>query len=649
MGVLEKTLERCRAAVLGGVPILYVKTDSDVFIRKLVLSQERPFLVLLGTGGEDQGVDAADRPLREARNPALRRLELCKNHAFGLPERNGGGLYAQMTTFADGVAADMPFLWTCKMPSGEARTDPEMLRRLEQYVVDHEDPSHPQHDALQASVVLLYSSDARLTPTLMTFTEVIDVGYPDEEEIREIIKQQADGDRAILENGDYLSALCTDFLGFTSEEIALTMRRIQATGSLDDSARVEGLIADRKRQKMEGGILEQAEANGRLGGMRRFREWLDAQKDPLRNSNAYMRSIGTPPPKGVLLCGIPGCGKSEAARAAARTLELPLLKMDIGSLMDKYQGVSEQKMRDALSLAEAMTPCVLWIDELDKGFSSVGTDNDTGSAARMFAYMLGWMQDNRKPCFIFATANDIGSLPKEFFRSGRFDALYAVYLPTALECAEILRECMLRAEEAAARATGRDHAELFEEKCMSSQLLEGVVNEDLVREDGSPRIVVGSDLQQVASMALRSLRNQAEGPIGHEQWREALRRVISGSAFRAYGDGEENVDSIAIGYCRMLRKGIPSTADAVLFQSADYHSENAREYDELKARPARDMSSRERKEHEERIKALEILQAECPPSFRSRYDRAVHACLRRRINELAPALERRERERMLVR
>ena len=164
-----------------------------------------------------------------------------------------------------------------------------------------------------------------------------------------------------------------------------------------------------------------------------------------------MRKNGTPPPKGVLLCGIPGCGKSEAAKFTAQILNLPLLKMDIGSLMDKYQGVSEQRMRDALKMAEAMAPCVLWIDELEKGFSGAGSNGDSSSFKRMFGYLLGWMQDNQKPCFIFATANDIGGLPKEFFRRGRFDGLYAVSPPTAPDCVSVFKSCLERSERNLAR------------------------------------------------------------------------------------------------------------------------------------------------------------------------------------------------------
>ena len=653
MSVLEQTLERCRSALLGGVPILYIKTDSDIFIRKLVSREESPLVVLLSNGGRKGTAAQRDqkrwRPIYELENPVDRQLQFCANYRNALP---GGenGIYSELYKAPKDESLLGPVLWVYKMPTPE-ESGPTGLRNifesLERYVVNHENPDHPQYAALQSSVVLLYSSAVTLSPMLQTCTEFIDVSYPDEEEIRQLIKAESGGDPNLVENEKYLSALCTDFLGFTSEEVAMTMQRILAVSSLENSREVESLIGQHKRQKMQGGILEQCESGGSIGGMRRFRSWLAQQVEPLKNSNSYMRKTGTPPPKGVLLCGIPGCGKSEAARTAAQVLELPLLKMDVGSLMDKYQGVSEQKMRDALKMAEAMAPCVLWIDELEKGFSGAGSSDDSASFKRMFGYMLGWMQDNKKPCFIFATANDIGGLPKEFFRSGRFDALYAVYLPTTEECVDIFRACMQRAEQNAARDRRVSPAEvrLFDGGCASGRLLRRVINETLVHSSGRPRIVVGSDIQQIVSLSLRSMAERS-GPISPEEWEKALRSVITAPAFTAYGDGEENVDSIAVSYCRMLRKGFIPTAEEELFRREDYHIEYAADYERLKQTPMASMSEEEQRRHQSALREHEILQ-DRSPVFSDRYDEAIYAYLQVRINEMALPLEKQERQRMM--
>lgn len=655
--VLHEVLQKCRSALLGGTPILYIKTDSDIFIRQLVSCEDEPLVVLLSSGGgqapgEEQELRRM-RPIYELRDPRDKQLKYCKNYREGVP-RVSSGLYPELYASEKDKAARRgmgPVLWSCKMPDGQGEEARKIHESLERYVADHEDPGHPQYLYLQSSVVLLYSSTVSLSPMLRGYTEVIDVGYPDEEEIRELIKSQSAGDPSVVENERYLDALCTDFKGFSAEEVTVTMQRIMAVTPLKDSKRVEQLILKRKRQRLEGGLLEQCAAEGDIGGMESFRAWLERQRDPLKNANSYKRSIGTLPPKGVLLCGIPGCGKSAAARFAAHTLELPLLKMDIGSLMDKYQGVSEQRMREALQMAKAMSPCVLWIDELEKGFSGASSGDDP-SFKRMFGYLLGWMQDNEEPCFIFATANDIGGLPKEFFRSGRFDALYAVYAPTAEECVGIFQVWMERAEKTVAKERHLERKEvcIFGQGCREAKLLRRVVNEALVRQDGTPRIVIGSDIQKIFSSALRTLGSKAVGgkAIGAQEWENALRDVIASPGFTAYGDGKENVDSIAISYCRMLRKGFIPTSDTVLFRTQDYHMEYAQRYERLKSVRTEAMGEEERRQHEQELRRWEVLQ-DRHTAFPDAYDRAVYAFLRARINEVAAPLEQRELEKMILR
>ena len=660
--VLHEVLRKCRNALLGRTPILYLKTDSDIFVRRLVSCEKDPLVVLLRScqkRSDDETVDERTlkqlRPIFEMTDPRDKQLRFCCNYKEALPRVEAGryrDLYLSVKDMAAGKLLG-PFLWVYKMPD-----DPEELkkiysdlRHLEQYAADHEDPRHPEYPALQNSVVLLYSSTVTLSPMLRTYTEVIDVEYPDEEEIRQLIKSESAGDPNLVENESYLDALCTDFKGFTAEEVAVTMQRIMAVTSLKNSRQVEGIISMRKRQRLEGGLLEQCDPDGDIGGMNVFRAWLEGQKKPLKNANSYKRSIGTLPPKGVLLCGIPGCGKSAAARFTAQTLELPLLKMDIGSLMDRYQGVSEQRMRDALKMAKAMSPCVLWIDELEKGFSGARSGDDA-SFKRMFGYLLGWMQDNEEPCFIFATANDIGGLPKEFFRSGRFDALYAVYLPTAAECVGIFQVCMDKAEKNVARERHmplRD-VHIFSPQCRSPELFRQIVNGALVRENGKPRIVIGSDIQQIFSSALRSLAGKlgSGNMISGTDWGNALRAVIASPSFNVYGDGEENVDSIAVSYCRMLRKGFIPTSDSVLFRTEDYHMEYAERYERLKRGFPAITDEAERKRRDQELRECEILQ-DWHPALPDRYDRAVYALLRERINEIAAPLERRERENLTMR
>jgi len=633
--VVDKIIEKCRNAILGGIPILYIKTDSDVLINKIIEDENRPLVQLL-CGNSSGGSRYSERPLSERKADGLRcRLNDAENYSNSLPNSFETISY--------------PHIWAFKMPGTEdASSYNSALRQLEKYVLAHEDKNHSRYNILQYSVVLLYSSNVNISPSLLPYTEFVDVEYPDENEIRNIILNESLNDPHLAGNDAYLSALCTSFSGFSNEDIVLTMQKIRATSSFEDSEAVEQIIYDRKKQKMEGGILEYYkldESDISIGGMTEYKTWLKKQIEPLKNSNIYSRTVGTTPPKGVLLCGIPGCGKSEAAKFTAHELGLPLLKMDVGNLMDKYQGVSEQRMREALKLAEAMSPCVLWIDELEKGFSGAGANKDSSSFQRMFGYMLGWMQDNKKPCFIFATANNIGDLPKEFFRSGRFDALYAVYLPTIDECVKIIQTCMDKTERRVAKLKRikKSDVVLFDKDCYSASLIREFIISELVRNN-IPRIVIGSDLKKITDTALRSLIEEEK--ITPSKWSNALKVAARESI--VYGDGQENIDSIAISYCRMLRKGFIPTGDRVLFDAKDYHIENIEQLKKLKSKRDFDMSDDEKQKHLEEIDAAQILQ-KSNKVFDNKYDEAVYDMLYSRINDFALYIEQVEREKMIGR
>lgn len=638
--VLKKVAGACRRAMLAGTPILYIKTDSSIFIRKLVLMDEKPLVVLVSDGGNMLDEAKIGRPIYELEDPQDRRPEHASNYKAGLPNIGTAAKIYNECNFG-------PAMWVHRM-SDDPATSASDIQKLEKFALDRENSCHPQYDMLQNSVVILYSLNPWISPMLRAYTEFIDVPLPDEEEIRQIVISASAGRLGQAE--ELLSSLCTYFLGFSEEEIITTVQQIMSVSRLEEmdgetlQRTMEDTIRLRKRQKMEGGLLEYCQLKDEIGGMDRYKEWLRGQIAPLKNANAYRRSVGTAPSKGVLLCGIPGCGKSAAAKFTAQELGLELLRMDVGSLMDRYQGVSEQKMRDALKLAEAVSPCVLWIDELEKGFSGAAGDGENGSFKRMFAYMLEWMQDNTTPCFIFATANDLGAMPKEFFRSGRFDALFAVYLPTAQKCADILRICMEKkhGEVARVRRIVPEQVSLFGKGCDDVGFLRRFINENLVDGQGRPRIVVGSDLESIVTMALRRLQSGLRGPITAECWERAMKEALGQSTFITYGQGEENIDAIAVSYCRMLRKGfIPTTRDE-LFRSADYRVDRLERY---RALLRRDSSSINGDELKKELREAEIM-VDSGRKFADRYDRAVYDFLRERINRVAVHVEEYEREKI---
>ena len=164
-----------------------------------------------------------------------------------------------------------------------------------------------------------------------------------------------------------------------------------------------------------------------------LKEWLRLRE---RTFSAAARDFGLPPPKGVALIGLPGTGKSLTAKAIGALWGVPLLRLDVGAIYSSYMGESERRARHALQLAEAIAPCVVWIDEMEKGLAHGG--NDTGTSTRVMGTLLTWMAEKTSPCFVVATANDVSALPPELLRRGRFDEIFFLDLPSRQEREEIL-------------------------------------------------------------------------------------------------------------------------------------------------------------------------------------------------------------------
>lgn len=188
------------------------------------------------------------------------------------------------------------------------------------------------------------------------------------------------------------------------------------------------------------GLLEYIPAQGvgmnAVGGMSALKKWVSRRK---RAFTDEAKTFGLPAPKGILMVGPPGSGKSLGAKAVSSELNLPLIRCDFGKLLGSLVGQSEGNMRKAIEVAEAMSPCVLWIDEIEKALAgSGGGSHDSGVGARLLGYLLTWMQEKTSPVFVYATANDVSGLPPELLRKGRFDEMWSVLLPTESERMEIL-------------------------------------------------------------------------------------------------------------------------------------------------------------------------------------------------------------------
>lgn len=273
---------------------------------------------------------------------------------------------------------------------------------------------------------------------------VIKIDLPNEDEMYSIIKKCIDEYRSEIpiewDNTDIREAAAT-LAGVTRIEAENVIASLIANKSIKKSDMDEIHHAkDRLFSDISG--LEKIEVDESVkdvGGLEGLRKWLDEKKELLApEKRDELRLKGLQPPRGILLVGVPGCGKSLSAKSISANWKLPLYRLDFATVQGSYVGQSEQQLKDALTTAENVSPCILWIDEIEKGLSGAGRSNDGGVSTRMVGQFLFWLQECKKQVFVVATANDVSMLPSELLRRGRFDELFFVDLPTADERRDIL-------------------------------------------------------------------------------------------------------------------------------------------------------------------------------------------------------------------
>ena len=305
---------------------------------------------------------------------------------------------------------------------------------------------------LSQSLKTTYTTVILLSPVLQIPVElekeltVLDVPLPTHEELYALLKEIAEvvvrGKRASVslkrEDADLIAKAAQ---GLTLSEAENAFAKAIASDSRLGKEDI-GLILDEKRQVIrKSGLLEYyptEEQFGNVGGLENLKTWL------ARRGTAFSepaRRFGLPEPKGLLLLGVQGCGKSLTAKAIASSWKMPLLRLDMGRIFSGLVGSSEENLRRAIRVAESVAPAVLWTDEIEKGLSGAGSSgfSDGGVTARVFGAMLTWLQEKTAPVFVVATANRIDLLPPELLRKGRFDEIFFIDLPAVAEREEIFR------------------------------------------------------------------------------------------------------------------------------------------------------------------------------------------------------------------
>ena len=273
----------------------------------------------------------------------------------------------------------------------------------------------------------------------------IKIDMPDEDEMYLIIKEYIDDYRNNIDiewDDNNIREVASILAGVTRIEAENVIAALIANKSIKKSDIDEIRFAKDKLFSDISGLerIEVDDSVKDVGGLSGLKRWLDEKKSLLTpNKRAILKKKGLQPPRGILLVGVPGCGKSLSAKSISANWKLPLYRLDFATVQGSFVGQTEQQLKDALTTAENVSPCILWIDEIEKGLSGAGNSNDGGVSTRMVGQFLFWLQECKKQVFVVATANDVSMLPSELLRRGRFDELFFIDLPTQNEREEILR------------------------------------------------------------------------------------------------------------------------------------------------------------------------------------------------------------------
>ena len=314
--------------------------------------------------------------------------------------------------------------------------DPHVVRRLRDIVPILKQSPKPKTLVIVAPTLVLPHD-------LQKDVQVVDFDLPTFDEILAVLNDMIAANKAsgrikiaLKENDD--KRLATAALGLTLQEAENAFARAMVEDGTLDVSDVDVILEEKQQIIRKTQILEFISSDLSIedvGGLDNLKRWLvKRNRSWLEEARRYF----LPHPKGVLITGVPGCGKSLIAKSISAMWKLPLLRLDIGRIFSGLIGSSEENVRTAIKTAEAIAPSVLWIDEIEKGFSGTGSTGDSGTATRVFGTFLTWMQEKTKPVFVIATANNIHSLPPEMLRKGRFDEIFFVDLPTSKERADIL-------------------------------------------------------------------------------------------------------------------------------------------------------------------------------------------------------------------
>lgn len=290
------------------------------------------------------------------------------------------------------------------------------------------------------TIIIIISSKLVIPIEIESYITVFDIHLPNSDEILKIIKEFIESIDISIER-NVINDIALSFKGLSEFQIKQILRLAYQNGGYINEEDKLLILKEKEQFIKKSGMLEIinfTDTINDIGGLENLKDWLNRKAHIFKHLDSALK-YGVDTPKGIMIVGMPGCGKSLTAKVTSSLFEIPLARLDVGRLLGKYVGESEENMRQALRLAEAISPCVLWVDEIEKAFSGIGREGSGSDVTmRLFGQFLTWMQEKQSTVFIVATANDISTIPPEFLRKGRFDELFFVDLPNPEERKSIL-------------------------------------------------------------------------------------------------------------------------------------------------------------------------------------------------------------------
>ena len=408
----------------------------------------------------------------------------------------------------------------------EGEMNRENLAQLQQTIVHLK-----KH--LPGRAVLIYCDERRFIPDeLSSLVYFLDIKPPSQEELAEITRKELPELKS-----DIVYQLSSKCVGMSEDSYTQILKK----AALDKKNYANAIlgIADKTKKQFvdKSGLLKYVEVEVNIdsvGGLDHLKWWLRQKEKAFKNpQEAKEKKIK--PAKGILLVGMPGCGKSLTSKAVANFFNYPLLSLDMGSLMGKYVGESEENLRRALKLAENSSPCVLWVDEIEKALAGIGGD-ESGVSQRLLGYLLTWMNDKTAQVFVMATANDVAVLPPEFLRRGRFDEIFYVDFPNEVERRKIFRIHL-------GKAIGKETLEKILGSEDAKKKFDDLTRDRKSDETGSDDDVVVNDIEQ----ALRNrefYKEKLEGRFGKKKLEEILDDRYSALKFEELIKDKKHKDDV---------------------------------------------------------------------------------------------------------